>query len=92
MSVQHGDSINPKWLDARVFQPSSNAFDIYDVVYFVHDMTFTGRAGWMPDDGYKSGNWVKITTTSGIPQEGQVLYWRQNPSRKTLFAIYESRE
>lgn len=71
---------NPKrkWLDSRLFSPSPNSYETYDVIFISSGMTFIGRAGWNPTNQYTNGVWEDCSIRSGkVSGEAQVLYWMQ---------------
>ncbi len=74
----HTDNPKRKWLDSRLFSPSPNSYETYDVIFVSNGFAFIGRAGWMPTDQYTNGVWEKCSLRSGqVGGEAQVLYWMQ---------------
>lgn len=72
------------WLDTRLISPSSSHFSKYVVIFLNGSSVFIGLCGWLPKNGYTSGEWQTPETTNGNPLGGQVIYWRQWPEKPVI--------
>lgn len=72
-------STDPKWRDARIYQPDPSHFDTYEAKIFDGNAIIFGRAEWMPKNQYSEGEWKNCYRTNmGKFSDGIVLEWRQN--------------
>lgn len=74
------------WHDTRMKNPSANRYDQLTVVYLLTEgISTVGRAEWIPDQGYTSGQWGHCYSTNGNPHGNcTVLYWMEHPQKPEI--------
>jgi hypothetical protein len=71
-----------RWLDSRVYKPSSKATKIYPVVFKLlenSEITSVGYATWSPINDYTDGRWTNVEHNNGADagDDALVLYWME---------------
>lgn len=85
MEYIDGATLNPKWLDIRLYSPNPKTYAEYDVIYQcgTTGSILVGRLAFQPENGYTEGKWIKRRNDVSAQfdlEKDIILYWIQHPA------------